>query len=471
MMARFKRGHVSQCRSVIRKSCPAASVASRQTSDNRVNATLCSRKFIVFLFVILCTPAVYFIIGSTGNQYQYVNYISSTSQFVKLDVLEKQGVSALIANRTSESLQTSSSLYDTSFSRLITNQAKGFSISNHDVLVFVHIQKTAGTSFEKFLVRHLNIEQPCQCIKGRKRCTCLRPNRPNEIWLFSRYSTVDVWIRCSTRKRELNGHEGTSIQHFFENQSLGLSRNIVMCHEAATWIASRHICNGRAPTSDELPLCFDPNIGWDDVSLNEFLHCPFNLAFNRQTRMLADLTLVNCYSRNGMDPKTRDRILLESAKKNLMNMSFFGIKERMEDSQMMFEQLFNISFNRQLSAWSRSKSNDTEVTSRQLKLIRKHNELDVELYDYALKVFDHRLAAVSNRSMSAIKESGGRFTPFEFKSHPTQRNVQFIRHDDARRERIFRKSESMMLSNADYESDDDDDHFLNEDMEVELDWV
>ncbi|KIH62047.1 hypothetical protein ANCDUO_07671 [Ancylostoma duodenale] len=114
-------------------------------------------------------------------------------------------------------------------------------------------------------------------------------------------------------------------------------------NRGATWIASRHICNGRAPTSDELPLCFDPHLGWDDVSLDEFLHCPFNLAFNRQTRMLADLTLVNCYARNGTDPRTRDRILLESAKRNLRNMAFFGIKERMDDSQMMFERLFNLS--------------------------------------------------------------------------------------------------------------------------------
>ena len=32
-----------------------------------------------------------------------------------------------------------------------------------------------------------------------------------------------------------------------------------------------------------------------DVTLEEFTSCPHNLAFNRQTRMLADLDLVNCY--------------------------------------------------------------------------------------------------------------------------------------------------------------------------------
>lgn len=408
------------------------------------------------------------------------------NQFTKYVALEKQTIPGPIDNHISVTVQMNSPSFDTSFSRLITNQVKGFSIFDNDVLVFIHIQKTAGTSFEKFLVHHLNIEQPCQCIKGRKRCTCFRPNRPKEIWLFSRYSTgwlcglhadfTELYVSGCVDQM-LNKREGTqrSRRYFYTtflrepiSRFISEYRHV---NRGATWIASRHICNGRAPTSDELPLCFDPNQGWDDVSLNEFLHCPFNLAFNRQTRMLADLTLVNCYARNGTDPKTRDRILLESAKRNLMNMTFFGIKERMEDSQMMFERLFNISFNRQLSAWSRSKSNDTDVTSKQMKLIRKHNELDIELYDYALKLFDHRLAAVLNRSMPAIRETNGRFTPFEFKSKSTQRNVHIIRNDGALRKRVFRKSKSMVHSIDKYESDDDGDQILDEDMEVELDWV
>lgn len=64
-----------------------------------------------------------------------------------------------------------------------------FDINNSDVIVFIHIQKTAGTTFERFLVRHLKISQPCVCNMGKKRCNCLRPNSNSENWLFSRYST------------------------------------------------------------------------------------------------------------------------------------------------------------------------------------------------------------------------------------------------------------------------------------------
>lgn len=64
-----------------------------------------------------------------------------------------------------------------------------FNLSADDVLVFLHIQKTAGTSFEKFLVKHLNINEPCVCNMGKKKCVCRRPGSSREVWLFSRYST------------------------------------------------------------------------------------------------------------------------------------------------------------------------------------------------------------------------------------------------------------------------------------------
>lgn len=64
-----------------------------------------------------------------------------------------------------------------------------FDIEGHDVMVFLHIQKTGGTSFGKHLVNDLNLEKECICHRRKKkRCTCLRPGT-NETWLFSRYTT------------------------------------------------------------------------------------------------------------------------------------------------------------------------------------------------------------------------------------------------------------------------------------------
>ncbi len=84
--------------------------------------------------------------------------------------------------------QYRSSSYSTrnlSFDQMKSAQTKPFDIEGNDVLVFLHIQKTAGTTFEKFLVKHLE-NSPCECTKLKKKCKCYRPNGGKGNWLFSR---------------------------------------------------------------------------------------------------------------------------------------------------------------------------------------------------------------------------------------------------------------------------------------------
>ena len=61
-----------------------------------------------------------------------------------------------------------------------------FDIEGEEVLVFLHIQKTGGTTFGKHLVKNMQLENPCKCFRGRKRCDCY--NSSSHIWLFSRFS-------------------------------------------------------------------------------------------------------------------------------------------------------------------------------------------------------------------------------------------------------------------------------------------
>lgn len=63
-----------------------------------------------------------------------------------------------------------------------------FDMKGDDVIVFLHIQKTGGTTFGRHLVQNVRLEVPCDCRPGQKKCTCYRPNR-RETWLFSRFST------------------------------------------------------------------------------------------------------------------------------------------------------------------------------------------------------------------------------------------------------------------------------------------
>ena len=59
---------------------------------------------------------------------------------------------------------------------------------DHDILVFLHIQKTGGSTFGRHLVRDaIGVPVPCECQTHRKRCNCT--DGRGRQWLFSRYST------------------------------------------------------------------------------------------------------------------------------------------------------------------------------------------------------------------------------------------------------------------------------------------
>lgn len=88
---------------------------------------------------------------------------------------------------------------------------------------------------------------------------------------------------------------------------------------------------------------FVKGANWTGVELDEFMDCPYNLAHNRQTRMLADLTLAGCYN-STKDQHERDRILLQSAKQNLARMAFVGLTEQQSRSQYIFERTFQMNF-------------------------------------------------------------------------------------------------------------------------------
>ena len=131
--------------------------------------------------------------------------------------------------------------------------------------------------------------------------------------------------------------------------------------------------------------------------------CPFNLANNRQTRMLADLTLVGCYNRSAFaDPAERDRVMLQSAMDNLRNMVFFGLTERQVDSQHLFEHAFNIQFAEDFVQRNNTNANRISVSDDQMRTIELRNQLDVRLYRYAVRLFDHRVQQLREAERQSI---------------------------------------------------------------------
>ncbi|XP_053570653.1 heparan-sulfate 6-O-sulfotransferase 2 [Bombina bombina] len=157
----------------------------------------------------------------------------------------------------------------------------------------------------------------------------------------------------------------------------------------ATWKASLHVCDGRSPTSNELPSCYTGD-DWSGCSLKEFMDCPYNLANNRQVRMLSDLSLVGCYNLSVMPEDQRNKVLLDSAKENLKQMAFFGLTEFQRKTQYLFEKTFNMHFISPFTQFNSTRASSVEIDDQTQKRIETLNFLDMELYEYAKDLFLQR---------------------------------------------------------------------------------
>ncbi|XP_033271997.1 heparan-sulfate 6-O-sulfotransferase 2 isoform X1 [Orcinus orca] len=318
-----------------------------------------------------------------------------------------------------------------------------FDIKGDDLIVFLHIQKTGGTTFGRHLVRNIQLEQPCECRVGQKKCTCHRPGK-RETWLFSRFSTgwscglhadwteltscvpavVDSkrdarlrpsrWrifqiLDAASKDRRGSPNTNPGANSPSSTKARNTSKNGKNFHyitilrdpvsrylsewrhvqRGATWKASLHVCDGRPPTSEELPSCYTGD-DWSGCPLKEFMDCPYNLANNRQVRMLSDLTLVGCYNLSVMPEKQRNKVLLESAKSNLKHMAFFGLTEFQRKTQYLFEKTFNMNFISPFTQYNTTRASSVEINEEIQKRIEGLNFLDMELYSYAKDLFLQR---------------------------------------------------------------------------------
>uniref|UniRef100_A0A3B4AMR7 Heparan-sulfate 6-O-sulfotransferase n=1 Tax=Periophthalmus magnuspinnatus TaxID=409849 RepID=A0A3B4AMR7_9GOBI len=274
-----------------------------------------------------------------------------------------------------------------------------FAIRGDDVMVFLHIQKTGGTTFGRHLVKNIHLEQPCDCLPGQRKCTCHRPGTA-ESWLFSRFSTgwscglhADWTELTSCVPVVMNKRDKKSANFYY----ITMLRDPVSRYlsewkhvqRGATWKTALHMCDGRPATQDELPACYSGD-DWTGVPLTDFMNCPSNLANNRQVRMLADLSLVGCYNMSSMSELERGHVLLASAKANLRNMAFYGLTEFQRKTQYLFERTFGLRFIRAFTQINSTRAASIGISEKVRWRIEGLNALDVELYEYAKELFLRR---------------------------------------------------------------------------------
>ncbi|VDP74705.1 unnamed protein product [Echinostoma caproni] len=151
---------------------------------------------------------------------------------------------------------------------------------------------------------------------------------------------------------------------------------------------------------------------WAHVPLTTFLACPYNLAHNRQTRMLADLPRLGCYRNlvnwsiptEGSNPNLTQiqHDLSVSAKHSLLTrICAFGFSEHLVYTQYMLQRSLHVVF-QQLLIGTPSVPLPTDrqthaaliratLNTDELKAVEDRIQLDTELYRFARALFTRRL--------------------------------------------------------------------------------
>ncbi|KAJ8315149.1 hypothetical protein KUTeg_007299 [Tegillarca granosa] len=283
---------------------------------------------------------------------------------------------------------------------------------DEDVLVILHIQKTGGSVFNSHLVNDLSSKIPCNCsLKLNKyyRCKCFTGN--GNLPVFSPYSAD--WIcgvhpywtdlqEClekamdilEQKHRQRKFHYITMVRNPISRYLSELAH--MQSHQFKTWRkVTRLLCNGKYANQDEVPYCYQGD-AWENVDLQSFTNCEYNLAHNRQTRMLADMKKVNCYNKTTMSEVERNKIMLQSAKENLVNLDFFGLTEYQKETQILFEHKFNIKFDQDFVLKNYTVIKQNEISEFEKNMALSRNKLDIQLYSFAKSVFFKRIDFIRN---------------------------------------------------------------------------
>jgi hypothetical protein len=295
---------------------------------------------------------------------------------------------------------------------------------NKHVLVFLHIQKTGGSDFDRSIVRHLQVlnkttqtwKLACEktnqtsnqtaTIKNIKfkKFVCKREkiNKNEEInWYFSRQTFGWICglhpdyndVKQCVRKFYPN-HLATEFL-FFTVLRDPIKRYISEwqhVRRGATW--SRH--GSKKCLIDKYFECFKGANNWANVSIGDFVACKTNLANNRQTRMLASYnTRLSVCDFSSMIRKNK-RALLDNAKHNLRSLFYFGLTEFQELSQRLFERTLGQNTYKFKKNFIQANNTNAErfigqLDKEVLNRIKELNQLDLELYEYAKNLFFERL--------------------------------------------------------------------------------
>lgn len=287
-------------------------------------------------------------------------------------------------NEISEYFTTDSAEVDEKISTLQANYPLKHNLKDDDILYYLHIPKTAGSSLISIIDRYF----PRKNVLGLHAWKNLLPKMPLD---FKKYQFV-------------RGHFGYGFYRVLPKKPIC----ITILRDPKEIILSSYKMIQRQPF--EAKRYSIPK----DKSISELITDPKILPLkNVQTRYIAiDLDVMSLTKDMSMDelydyqpdehdyfkePKISDDELLEVAQKHISEFAFVGFVEKMEESLFLLHFTFGWKPIRNKVRKNVAPNQNGEILSEQAKKnLEQWSKLDQELYNYAQELFDSRYSQMVN---------------------------------------------------------------------------
>jgi len=236
---------------------------------------------------------------------------------------------------------------------------------------FVHIPKTGGTSFRRVLSQVF----PFYTIYPSQLSIWRKGGKYPPLSEF-----VAKLIRPSYRLRLYHGHYPWSMSRL-----LGPSAHtmVLLREPVARAISTLRHLRTHVPGLE--------NLTWDEI-VEDRRFARSQLA-NVQTKYLQDLpTAPDAAERFRRIPRGEEN--LPSAKRNLSRTGFIGITERFDDSVRLAEHQFGQSLRPAPTLNPAAHRNCDPIPERVIRRLASWNDLDQQLYSYAVELFESRLQSL-----------------------------------------------------------------------------
>jgi len=223
--------------------------------------------------------------------------------------------------------------------------------TNQETIFFIHIPKTAGTSFREMLEKAIPQSQMYPNIKDMNR----------DKLLYHHYNEISKLSEKRLQKNKL------FLGHYPYKAIKLMPPNI------------KPIVFFRNPIERTISNLFflRREMKLEYLSLETFFEAELDHFDNLHTRFMAD----------AFEPLFISEVSLEQAKKNLDNCHCVGVLEEFEKSIILMEKQLNLKLGKTIKSNINKQKNRRLIEESLMKKIIEYNQMDIQLYDYAYKRF------------------------------------------------------------------------------------